>query len=74
MNRISIQILENGGLWSISSRLLFSLTYMQDMQIFQKIHCIGIIDDVKKEEKKSNKIEHSYIFEKDVTQLYWFCH
>ena len=47
---------------------------MQDMQIFQKIHCIGIIDDVKKEEKKSNKIEHSYIFEKDVMQLYWFCH
>ena len=27
MNWISIQILENGGLWSISSRLLFSLTY-----------------------------------------------
>ena len=45
------------------------------MQIFQKIHCIGI-DDVKKEEEKGNKFEHSHIFEKDVMpwQFYWFCH
>ena len=29
----------------------------------------------KKEEEKSNKVEHSHIFEKDVMlgQLYWFC-
>ena len=34
------------------------------MQIFQKVHCIGI-DIVKKEEEEGKKFEHSHIFKKD---------